>query len=152
MNRIICAIALFLFLFTSCKKEELLPEPEPSIIATDNPPASLFPYGTPYGQSNQVWVDSAMFSKAKLQGNMCNFDPWTGQSFDCGLWYLVPAKKFWGILGDKIYVSQSMDWYATSPNVYLQTNDVMRRKKSGIGSSCVNCQNPVGTYMITWVQ
>lgn len=143
-------LSVMLF-FTSCKKEDL-PVPESSnIIFTDNPPDALFTSGTPYGTSYQGWLDSSI-NQSKNQGYRCILDPWN-QPYDCGYWFIVPARKYWGLLGDKIYVSQSREWYATSPNVYLLALDVIQRKKTGIAQLCFNCPNGVGTNnTITYVQ
>lgn len=142
-------LTVVILIFTSCTKEKIVVEQ--NIVYTDNPPPVLFPPGTPYGNTYEVWIDSDLFNEKKNNGNLCNYDQMNGTWYDCGFWYSIPAKKYWGILNEKIYVSKSKDWHAVSPNAFVQLFDVIERKKTAIGSMCQNCPNPIGVNnMLTW--
>ncbi len=152
MKKVFFSLAVScLIVLVSCTKETF-PEPKSNIIFTDDPPTTLFSAGTPYGVTHSSWIDTMTINTAKQQGYHCINN--NGNSYDCGQWYVVSARKYWGIIGDKIYVSKSKDWYAISPNVFLQALSIVRSKATGIGQLCLwGCQNPLGLPgMITWVQ
>ncbi|HSE56545.1 MAG TPA: hypothetical protein VLB02_00435 [Candidatus Paceibacterota bacterium] len=148
MKKLILLAMVFIASLTSCHKEISEPTPpiQSGIVKTDNPPASLFS-STPYGNTRYCWIDSGSInqSRAQGQGDLCSWDNYSGTWYDCGLWQLMPVRKYWGIINGVIYLSESKDWYAISPNIFLKAYKIVQSRKTGIGELYAGYQNPIGT-------
>ncbi len=134
-------------LFASCSKKEQIIVPESNVKSTDKPPKELFAPGAAYGQTYRVWVDSALVLDAIIMPWQCSWS--SGTPADCGYWYIVPVKKYWGIMNGYTYVSNSIDWIQISPNnEYIQMLDAVKRKGTAIGYLCNNCNGPWGPNLV----
>ncbi len=152
MKKVIFGMLLIVIAFSTACKKDVPVSPEP-IIYTDSPPASLFAPGAPYGITYNCWVDNKSISAAKIQNYLCNYDYYSGTWYDCGNWFLLPVKKYWGIIDNVIYVSNTQDWHSISPNTFIQASDVVKRKSTGVGQICNGCPNPLGAPgMVSYVQ
>lgn len=149
-NLVFLFAVLFIVVFTSCEKKEEL---KPGIVYTNNPPEKIFGNNV-YASVNKCWLEESDFTiSAKNLGWKSN-QYWDeqGQKFvyyDSGEWHLVLARKFWGIMGGIIYLSESKDWYVMSPQNYLNGWNMVQEKGTIIGYSCTGCQNPFGQQSVT---
>lgn len=140
---LITVLFIFSLSFVSCQKDEL----EPGIVYTNNPPESLFSNG--YANTQKIWVESITSAK-KIKGEEQFCDSYynnnTGEwiSRDCGIWRLIPARKYWGIQGGIIYLSESTDWYIIRPNDYLYLFESVSKRQTVIAHFWTGNQNPFG--------
>lgn len=151
-NLVFLLPALFIITlsFSSCEKDEEL---KPGIVYTNNPPEEIFGDNV-YANTNKCWLETTdLTASAKNLGWNENqyYDEYNQRfvSYDSGDWYLVPARKFWGIMNGIIYLSESQDWYVINPQNYLEGWNNVKIKKTIIGYICTGCQNPFGQTMIT---
>jgi hypothetical protein len=143
-------VMMSLTLFSSCQKED---EIIPGIIYTNDPPEEIFGNSI-YATTNKCWIEKNDFtiSAKNLGWNTNQFWDQERQyyvSYDSGEWYLVPARKYWGIMNGIIYLSESKDWYVMSPQNYLDGWNNVQKKNTIVGYSCTGCQNPFGKSSIT---
>ncbi len=150
---LVVGIVLLSIMLDSCQKEELVP----GIVYTDTPPESLFVNG--YANTQKIWIESiAEAKKIKGDENVCDgyTNPNTGEWVyrDCGIWRLIPAKKYWGIQGGIIYLSKSTDWYIIKPNDYLSLFEGITKKQTMIAYFWAGGQNPFGITnpMVTGIE
>ena len=149
MKKFVCSLLLVLgvmvlsILLDSCQKYESL---EPGIVYTDYPPESLFQNG--YAESYRLWIEKSDYSNTKDRGQGCltYYDNNTGNTItsQCGVWKLLPAKKFWGIKDGIMYISKSQDWYLLSPELYYNSRDLIEKRGTLVGYMCINCDTPWG--------
>lgn len=118
-----------LFSLTSCTKEIIADE---AIIYTDEPPKELWGLNEIYKETDKGFLSITETETAENKGYGCNvwFDQNTGEAtyYQCGKWYLIPFKKYWGIKDGKLYVSKSTEMAAIFGETLLDVQDNIKRK------------------------
>ena len=141
-------IAIVALASTSCNKTgtEVKQVAIETVSYTDDPPKELFGVNETYATARTAYLTDTSITNAEYKGERCNgYDPTTGQCQDRDFWYLVPARKFWGIYKAKIYISISKDWYGVRVSTLEQGKEKIKRTGSATAWICRQCQNPFGT-------
>ena len=138
-------MAIYCLSVTSCSSSNE-PVIKPGIMKTDTPPEALFSNNN-YASTYKCWIDAEALSQVKDKGEGCLF--WTDEngvqnSRFCGTWKIFPCKKYWGILNGVIYLSNSIEWYIVSPDVFYGIRDAIEKKGTLVAYMSLNMNTPWG--------
>jgi len=147
MKKMIAFLAMTSLFFVGCKKDAPIVE---TIVRTDDPPRDMFETNQ-YSVTYKVFVEATDVDKAIKQGYYCNYDQ-NGRPYDCGDYYKMPAKKYWGFYKGQTYVSQNWNWYILRANTLLDAQNAIRKKDAAIGYWCNGCQNPFNADYISGIE
>lgn len=144
MKKVFAVMAILSLFAQSCKKDAPV-APVETVIYTDTPPRDMFDDGQ-YLSTYRVYIETADTDSATKKGYGCFYDNNTGQQRDCSQWYLLSAKKYWGIFQGKVYVSKSKNWYVLQANVVLDAENNAKKKGAAIGYTCDGCNHPFNNF------
>lgn len=147
----VMGIVLVSTCFVSCKKDAP-PVVEDPIVRTDDPPKEMFPESE-YALTTETYIEEEDIKSIIKKGRACFWDNYSNTLRDCGDWYLLSAKKYWGIYQGKVYISKSKDWYVIQAEKVLNAQAAVQNKGAAIGQTCNSCEHPFTNYgWISWVQ
>lgn len=125
---------------TSCTKERI----QSAIVYTDNPPKELWSPNQNYLQTYFGYVEKKDFVTEK-KGYFNSCYNCTNVYWQAGNWYSMKVRKYYGMMNEKIYISNSFESAAVFSETLLDIQDVMTRMgsvKLNMSSSANN--NPLG--------